>query len=325
MKRGRFLAIFILSILILTACSNDTNSTKNQDEKINIYTTLFPIEDFAKKIGGEYVEVTNLLSEGMNPHTYEPTSKTIVDIAKSDLFMYSGAGLEAYAKKISDAVETEEVMVVEASEGIDTHHHGHGNEVPVSKPVHEENEETNHQNNHNHGDIDPHVWLDPLKAINIAENIKESLITLQPEHQKDFENNFQELKSNLEALDTKFHEVINQAERKEILVSHAAYGYWKEAYGIEQIAISGINENSELSQKEISNIIKDIEQQNIDYILFEEMSVSKVAQLIQKEVDATVLPIHNLSVRTDEEVKNKDDYFSLMRKNLESLSTALNN
>ncbi|GAA0480344.1 metal ABC transporter substrate-binding protein [Salinibacillus aidingensis] len=320
----RYFIILVLFIPVITACTQDENQAiKKHTDKISIYTTLYPIEDFTRKIGGEYVEVTNLLSDGMDPHTYEPTSKTIVDIAESDLFMYSGAGLEAYAEKISKAVESEEVLIVEAAKGVDTVHHGHGKEVTVSKPVHENEEEDSHHN-HQHGDKDPHVWLDPLRSIDIAETIKESLISLKPEHKKFFQQNFQELKANLEALDSKFHDVIHHADRKQFVVSHAAYGYWEEAYGIKQIGISGMNQNSELSQKELTNIINEVKEKQIDYLLFENTSVSNIAQLIKDEVGATVLPIHNLSVRTREEIQNQDDYFSLMRKNLESLSTALN-
>ncbi|QHS22481.1 zinc ABC transporter solute-binding protein [Virgibacillus sp. MSP4-1] len=320
----RSIIILVVFIPVITACTQGENqANKNHTDKISIYTTLYPIEDFTRKIGGEYVEVTNLLSDGMDPHTYEPTSKTIVEIAQSDLFMYSGAGLEAYAEKISKAVESEEVLIVEAAKDVGTVHHGHGKEVTVSKPVHESEEEDSHHN-HQHGDKDPHVWLDPLRSIDIAETIKESLISVKPEHKKFFQKNFQELKANLEALDSKFHNVIRHADRKQFVVSHAAYGYWEEAYGIKQIGISGMNQNSELSQKELTNIINEVKEQQIDYLLFENTSVSNVAQLIKDEVGATVLPIHNLSVRTREEIQNQDDYFSLMRKNLESLSTALN-
>ena len=146
-----------------------------------------------------------------------------------------------------------------------------------------------------------------------------------PEHQTIFENNFEDLKNRLSHLDKEFNQQISQAERKELVVTHAAYGYWEQRYGIEQIAITGISPSDEPSQKKLEEIIEIVKEKKIEYILFEQNVQPKVATVIQQEAGADILYLHNLSVLTEEEIDNKEDYFTLMKRNLEVIDQALNN
>ena len=108
-----------------------------------------------------------------------------------------------------------------------------------------------------------------------------------------------------------------------MIVSHAAYGYWEEVYGIHQIPVTGLSPSDEPSQKELEKIIKMANEKQIKYILFEQNVTPKVAEIIQKEINAEPLYLHNLESLTKEDRKNGEDYFSLMRKNLETLDKAL--
>ncbi|KGP92156.1 adhesin [Pontibacillus chungwhensis BH030062] len=370
----------ILLLLGLVACGNAedqsaSSHTSEETNKLTIYTTLFPLQDFAERIGGDHVEVESILQAGANPHTFEPTTKMMVELAEADAFIYNGADLEAYATKISEAIEGEDVEILEASEGIEllTHVHDHSDEGEEESQedqaheegeesdeghsheegeesheehsheegeeshdghAHEEGEEANESGDHNeqtdaheghdHGDQDPHVWLDPVRAITLAENIKDQLVELNPEAKEDFEKNFDELKQDLMELDQTFHEKLETAETNKILVSHAAYGYWEKAYGLEQIAISGLSPTNEPSQKQLESIIKKSKKNEISTILFEQNVTPKVASVIQKEIDADIKRIHNLSVLTEEDLNAGEDYFSLMNHNLEVLLGVLN-
>lgn len=337
----------IFSVLILTACGVDqVESNDKNGEKLEIYTTIYPLAYFAEQIGTDYVDVSTILPAGSDPHNYEPTSKTMVDIANSDLFIFNGVQLEVFADKISTSLAEEDVVILEAAEGLefdeslteDDHkehsHEGHDHHADDEEHAHHEhaNEENhNHDSHdeddhgHSHGDIDPHIWLDPPYAVQMAENIKDSLVDLMPEHQTIFENNFEDLKNRLSHLDKEFNQQISQAERKELVVTHAAYGYWEQRYGIEQIAITGISPSDEPSQKKLEEIIEIVKEKKIEYILFEQNVQPKVATVIQQEAGADILYLHNLSVLTEEEIDNKEDYFTLMKRNLEVIDQALNN
>lgn len=140
--------------------------------------------------------------------------------------------------------------MVEATKGVDVIQSSHD---PSEEEHHEDgdahHEEAHDEEEHLHGDYDPHVWLDPNRAIGLAENIQEALIDLHPEHKEAFNENFDELKKDLERIDAEFTSLVQRNDHPEILVSHAAYGYWEDAYGIEQLAVAGLSPTDEPSQK----------------------------------------------------------------------------
>ncbi|WP_408009704.1 metal ABC transporter solute-binding protein, Zn/Mn family [Pseudalkalibacillus sp. A8] len=308
-------------------------------------TTLYPLKDFTERIGGEHVQVESVLPPGVDAHTYEPTPKMMINLAKSDIFIYNGAGLEGFADSAVKTLKNDDVKILEATKGMDlqafTHEehdhekldedeshedkddsdHGHSD----SEGEHPEGEEHSEEVDHEHGDVDHHVWLDPVLAVDLAENIKKQLIEVKPEAKEEFEKNFEELKTELIELDQSFQKTVDQAEKKEILVSHAAYGYWQSRYGIEQLSVSGLSPTNEPTQKQIKKLMEESKAHEIRYILFEQNVNTKPAQTIKNQLDLDILYLHNLSVLTEEDIENKEDYFSLMKRNIKTLEKALNN
>ncbi|MBU9714701.1 metal ABC transporter solute-binding protein, Zn/Mn family [Evansella tamaricis] len=405
MKRlSFFFSIMLLLSTILAACGQneedvseageDSDSEDVVDEVVEetiepilVYTTLFPLEDFTYRIGGEYVEVVNIVPVGADAHSFEPTVNQMVSIAEADLFIYNGAGFEGFAERIKETIETHEVTVLTASDGIeliDYHHdhdhghshddddhghshddddhghshddddhghshddddhghshddddHGHSHDDDDHGHSHDDDDhghshdDDDHghshdddDHSHDHGDEDPHVWLDPIRAIQVAENIKNELVELRPEARDTFEANFEELKGELELLNEEFLAMTEDISKDTIVVSHAGYGYWEERYGIHQIGIAGISPTNEPSIRQIQDVIEFIETKGINHIMFEQNIPTNIAETVRQEVGAEALWIHNLESITEENVAAGDDYFSLMRKNIETLKTAL--
>ncbi|WP_406945653.1 metal ABC transporter solute-binding protein, Zn/Mn family [Halobacillus sp. SY10] len=353
MKKLAILLSFILTILVVTACGNEETSTEQNKEtandengELNVYTTVYPLQFFTEQIGGETVNVQSILPPGSDAHTYEPTTKEMVKMAEADLFIYNGAGLEGYAKKISESIQPEGVEILEAAGDIDLkeHVHNHGEDAQEGEDhAHEEdshgedeqaneedahktdelaNAEDNHEG-HDHGEMDPHVWLDPVRAAQMAEGIKSQLIKMNPEQKELYEENHKELQAKLMDLDQEFHNRVESKTKSKVIVSHAAYGYWEEAYGIEQIAVSGLSPTNEPSQKDLENIVQVAESNDLEYVVFEQNITPKVSEVIQKEIGAEALRFHNLSVLTEDNVDNDEDYFTLMEQNLDVLTQAL--
>jgi zinc transport system substrate-binding protein len=334
--------IFSLLLILSTAlygCGNGGKSETKSDETkekdtLTIYTTIFPLEDFAKKIGGKHVKVESIYPPNVDAHTYEPSPKTMVEIAGADAFIYTGVGLEGFADAAIETLEKENVKIVKAGEGIELlkwseesgHHHEEEHDQHAHEDEeanHEEHEDHEEEHGHEHGDLDPHVWLDPIHSITLAENIKNAFVELKPEAKEEFEQNFETLKSELEKLDGEFQEVVKNAKQSKILVSHAAYGYWEKRYGIEEISVSGLSPSQEPSQKQLQEIIETAKKNQIKFVIFEQNVTEKIADIVKNEIGAEALTLHNLESVTTEERKNNEDYFSLMRKNLETLKKAM--
>ncbi|MED1578074.1 metal ABC transporter solute-binding protein, Zn/Mn family [Bacillus safensis] len=319
MKKIFFILTAALFAIGLAACSSSagTNASKGKaDGKLIIYTTIFPIQDFTEKIGGSHVHAQSVYPANADAHSFEPSSKTMVEMAEGDAFIYSGTGAEAFADKTAATLKDQGVKTVKAAEGIKLL-------STNEEHAHEEGEDHDHDG-HDHGDKDPHAWLDPVYAQQMAKNIKDTLVSLDPDHKEEYTKNYENLKKDLQSLDQEFKTTLSKAKHKEILVSHAAYGYWEKRYGIEQISVLGLSASEEPSQKQLENIVQKAEKHHIQYVIFENNVSSKVSDTIRSEIGAKSLTLKNLESITEDDAKNGESYVSLMKQNLKTLNTALN-
>lgn len=295
----------ILCLFLLTSCSTNKQEESNNRELL-LYTSVYPIQYITSQIAKDIATVKSIYPPGVDAHTYEPTTKEVTSIAKGDAFIFIGGGMEGFAETAAKALQSQHVQLIELSSHNDL----------FLKTSH------NEMSDHAHGDVDPHIWLDPLRMIEIAEIIKNELIELSPNNKERFTQHFSELKAELQSLDQAFEDVLLNKKHKELLVTHAAYGYWEHRYGIKQIAISGLSSSDEPSQKELANIAQFALEQNINYVLFEKTSPNRVGTIIQEYIQADKLYIHPLEVLTEEDINNNETYISLMYQNLDVLDQA---
>lgn len=300
--------LLILSIaLLLSGCGNTTGNKNNKDI---IYTTIYPLQYLVKNIAGDLVDVQSVYPPGVDEHTYEPTAKDLTDIAEGKAFFYIGAGLEALASTAANALENQDVNLIEI-----------GSHQELFLPSDHDHESEDHD--HEHSDFDPHIWLDPIRMIEIAEIVKDELVEIYPEEAEKLNENLETVQAELQELHEEYEQVITQKQNKQILVTHAAFGYWEDRYDLEQIAIHGISTENEPSQKDLIAIVDTAQEHGLEYIIFEQNVTTRTSEVIQKEIDAEVLIIHNLAVLTDEDIAEKKDYLSIMRENLQVLDKAM--
>ncbi|RZT23329.1 MULTISPECIES: metal ABC transporter solute-binding protein, Zn/Mn family [Fictibacillus] len=318
MKRlGLIVIIFLL--IATAACGN--KSADKKDGTLNIYTTMYPLEYFTERIGGKHVEVSSIIPPGADAHTYEPSTKKMVEISEGDAFVYNKMESDEFSSSVADTLKEENVPTVDAAKGVELAHM----EEHEEEGAHEEGEDAhgNEEEHHEHGSQDPHIWLDPVLAQKMAENIYNGLVKIKPDAKDDFKKNHDALIKDLKELNASFKSKVEEAPKNSFIVSHAAYGYWAERYNLEQIAISGLSPSHEPSQHQIENIIQSAKKDKIQYILFEENVNNKVAEMINKEVGAKTLTLHNLETLTKEDIKKDRDYLSIMKENIDTLSKAL--
>jgi zinc transport system substrate-binding protein len=322
-------------LLLLAACGADTDQGGSDNpDALKVYTTVYPLTDFTEKIGGEYVTAESIYPPGADEHTFEPSQKDMMKLSDSDLFIYIGLGLEGFVDRAKDVLESENVTMVAAGSEIESgheeeesHNDEHGDEEghdDHDEHADEEEGHDEHADSHDHEhDIDPHVWLDPVYAKELAHSIYENLSEKMPENEAVFKENYETLVTQLDELDESFENTVESADKNQIFVAHAAYSYWEERYGIEQVAIAGISSTDEPSQQELKNIIDTAKENDISYIIFEQNGSSRLTEVVQKEIGAEKLTLHNLGVRTQEDIDEEKDYFDLMNENIETLQKAL--
>ncbi|WP_077214326.1 metal ABC transporter solute-binding protein, Zn/Mn family [Bacillus dakarensis] len=314
MKKLLSLVTSVLVIgLFLAGCGSETETEQEPENSnqglLKIYTTVYPLQFFTEEIGKDLVDVSTIYPPGSDEHTFEPSQKDMMQLADSDLFIYVGLGLEGFVNNAEKTLKDEDVILFPAGEGIHL-------------DPHEEDADGHDDHGHNH-DVDPHVWIDPVYAKELAEGIKNELIKQLPDHEQQLEENYAALSDQLDRLHEQFETTIKEANKKQIIVSHAAYGYWEERYGLEQISVSGLSSSSEPTQKQLENIISTAKEHDLKYIFFEQNVSSRLTETVQKEMNAESLVLHNLSVLTDKDISENRNYFTIMEDNLNAIKTAL--
>lgn len=304
-------------------CAGCHNNATNQDENntVEIYTSIYPIQYITEQLVGEIADVKTVYPPGVDAHTYEPSTKDMIDISNGIAFIYLGAGMESFAETTAEALQTSDVQFLELGKHESLFVHAEEHE---SLFVHAEEHDGHDHHGHDHGDFDPHIWFDPLRMVEMAGIIKNEMIELLPDAKSSIEENYEQLTANLSSLDAMYTDVLATKESKKMIVSHAAYGYWEERYGIEQIPISGISVTQEPSQKELAHLIEHANEENMKYVYFEQNTSNKTAKIIQDHIHATPLYIHNLEVLMEEDLEANRDYISIMKSNLEALAKGLN-
>lgn len=321
--------IFLIMILFLAVgCTNQAkpletvDGEKESQKTIQVFASFYPYYDFAREIGGEHVKITTIVPSGTEPHSFEPSPKTIADLERADIFIYNGLDMEPWVEKVLVLLEGQDIKVIDASKSVEVLTLG---EERHEEDHHHEGDDHDHEDEeeHKHGLYDPHIWVDPVNVIQISEVIKEAFVDMDPDHQPIYEENYNRLKAELEKLNDQFIEELKGATNRKIIVSHSAFGYLAKRYGIEEIAVAGISPNAEPSPKRLAELTKLAKEHNIKYIFFEALANVKTAEVLANEAGLQVLTLYNIEGLTEEQKKNGDHYISIMYQNLETLKKAL--
>lgn len=309
-----FKIIFVLIVCFIFMFSSCAKKEEKQPEikKLKVITTLFPLYDFAKNIGGEQADVSLLLPPGVESHGFESKPDDIVKINKAGVFIYTGKHMEPWAEKILKGIDNKSLAVVDSSKGI---------------KFMKEAEEEGHDHKHSNGEeeMDPHIWLDFGNAQIMVDNILEGFIKADAVNADAYRKNAAQYKTLLSSLDNKFREGLASCGIKHFIHGgHFAFGYMAKRYGLEYIsAYKGFSPDSEPSAKRLAELVKNIKKHNIKHIFYEELVSPRVADTIAKETEATLLQLHAAHNITKKEWDSGATFAGIMEQTLANLKTGL--
>ena len=381
------LSLLTAIILIFTAaCGNSPDSKpalggnvadSEVGAKLSVVTSFYPLYFLASEIGGEHVNVVNLIAAGVEPHDWTPKSRDLITASNAQLFLYHGAGLEGWvddflkglskdsglvAKEMSAGIKlikgsdeegAGEADLADEADGDHDHDADHAHEADGDHDhdadhAHEADGDHDHDADHAHGadgdhdhdadhahgaddghghshshDTDPHTWSSPKSMLILAENIKNSLVAADAEHEADYVQNYEALKQKLTKLDEEYSAKLGQVTQKNIVVSHQAFGYLARDYGLNQVSIMGLNPDAEPRSQDILKIATFVKENDVKYIFFEELISDQMAKMLASEAGVDVMVLNPLEGLTKEQEKNGDTLLTLMERNLQNLLIAL--
>ncbi|MEV4690485.1 metal ABC transporter substrate-binding protein [Micromonospora echinospora] len=301
-------AAALLAAAGLTACADGTGAA-SEPGKVGVVAAFYPLQFLSERIGGDTVTVSNLTKPGAEPHDLELNPRQVGQVVDADVVVY----LSGFQPAVDEAVEQNGGDRAFDVAGVtplrDAAAGGHDHD-------HEGEWEAGHSGEG--GGKDPHVWLDPTRLATIGDNLAERLGKADPEHAADYTTRAGALRAELTKLDTEFTDGLRTCTRREIVTSHAAFGYLTERYRLEQIGISGLTPESEPSPQRLAEVAEEAREHQAGTIFFETLVSPKVAETIAREVGAKTAVLDPL-----EGPPADGDYLSAMRANLQTLRTAL--
>lgn len=277
--------------------------------KIRIMATVFPLREFAAAVVGERGEATLLLPPGAGVHTWQPRPEDISRLASCDLLLFIGSGLEPWLPGMLRAFPAGRIRTLEAAAGL-------------AVAGAEEDEEPGP--GHDHGALDPHVWLDFRLDQRIVDRIAAELARLDPPGGPEFAANAERLKDRLRKLDAEFEAGLSGCRGKTIvLAGHAAFGYLARRYGLVQSALYGLSPDAQPKPKDLMRAIDFCRANGIKTIFFESSVPPDLSETLAREIGGRVLLLqagHNL---TRDQQEKRVGFFELMEGNLASLRDGL--
>lgn len=302
------LLISMLTILILTSCSNDD---KNETDKLLIVTTLFPQYDFASQIVGEKAEVVLLLNPGTEAHDYDPTPSDMIKINNSDLFIYTGKYMEAWADNILKSIDNKELKILDISNGI---------KLYASEGEHE------HEANLDVHEYDPHIWTSPKNAVIMINNILNAIIEIDAENEKYYRENANKYIAQIEDIDGEIKDVVEHSKYDTIYFGgRFALLYFVKEYNLKYVsAFDSCSTETEPSTKLVKKIVDEMIDNGAKVVFYEELTDPKTAKAIANEIGGRVLLLHSCHNVSADDFKNGATYVSIMKKNIENIKIGLN-
>lgn len=286
--------------------------------KIPVVATFSILGDFVKEVGGDRVSVSTLVGPNGDAHVFQPSPADAKKIAAAKLVFVNGLGFEGWIDRLVKASGTKAEVVVattgiaprEMAEEEDDHDHDHKKHADA--------------HDHDHGGTDPHAWQSVDNAEVYVANIRDALIAADPDGKATYEANAAAYTAKLDALDAQVKAAIAAipAERRRIITSHDAFGYFGAAYGMEFVAPQGVSTEAEASAKDVARIIRQIKAEKIPAVFMENISDPRLVKRIAAETDAKIGGELYSDALSDDKGP-ASTYIDMMQNNIRQFSAAL--
>lgn len=295
-----FVSLVIILVAFLGYLGTTRNTTNLKSGRLKVATSFYPLYYFTTQIAGEKADVKNITPSGAEPHDYDPSTTDIAEIEKGDLLILNG-GVEAWGDKIKENLKGTKVLVVTAGQGL------------LTQQVMEEGQ----------NQTDPHVWLDPINAKKEAHEIALGLEKIDPGNISYYQRNEHYLDTKLDLLDTAYKKGLASCQEKNIITSHAAFGYLASRYGLTQVPVTGLSPDAEPSAQQLADVVTFAKSHDVKYIFFESLVSPKLSETVATEVGAKTLVLDPIEGVSDKDMKAGRDYYTIMQDNLKNLELAL--
>lgn len=295
----RFFTVVFCLVFTMCGCSVPTN---RQQDKISVVTTVFPVYDFVRAVGGDNINLEMLINAGTEVHSYEPVPSDMMAVYGCDIFLYVGGESESWARSLVSEAKCPSVALIE-NIGVDCEHeHEHGN----------------------HKHADEHIWTSPENAVLMLREICDSLCTVDKENAQEYKNNCEEYVQKILEAANQTQEVLKQQTSPFIIVADRfPFSYFTEFYGIEyEAAFDACAASTDISVKTMSRLVESVKQNDVKTVFCTEMSTRNIANALSEQTGVRVAELHSAHNVTLEDFNNGTTYVDILYRNINALKEA---
>ncbi|BAJ28353.1 MULTISPECIES: metal ABC transporter substrate-binding protein [Kitasatospora] len=306
-------AAAVAGSLLLSGCGGASSAAGRDGGRLEVVASFYPMEFLARQIGGEHVKVTDLTAPGVEPHDLELTAKQVAAVQRADAVVYLKGLQPTVDKAVAQSHVKHPVDATAVSPLVD-HHLDEGGADGT------EAHDGEHGHEHDGPAGDPHIWLDPTRYAAVARSVGAEFAEIDPANAADYQRNTDDLVTRLTALDQEFRDGLANSGTRTFVTSHAAFGYLADHYGLEQVAINGVDPEAEPTPSRMAAIQRAARENGATTVFFEALVSPKLANTVAADLGLKTAVLDPL-----EGIKEPDrnDYFSVMRQNLTNLRAAL--
>jgi len=299
--------------LALFAAFAIASTTALAQEKLKVVASFSILADFARNVGGDRVDVAMLVGPGGDAHVYSPTPADARNVAAAKLVIVNGLGFEGWLSRLIKSAGNK-ATVVTATKGI----------APRKEKAAGHDHKRGHKHSHDHEDADPHAWQSVANAKVYTSNIRDALVAADPAGADAYRKNAEAYLAKLDTLDREVRDTVAKlpAERRKVITTHDAFGYFADIYGIAFIAPQGVSTESEATARDVARIIGQIKAQKIPAVFLENVSDPRLMKRIAEESGARLGGTLFSDSLTDEKGA-APTYIDMIRYNIKALTSAL--
>ena len=315
--------------------SADADVAATADEPLQVVTTFLPMTQFTTAVAGDRAEVTQLLPTNVGPHDYQAKPGDAQAIANADVLVQNGLEMEFFLDDMIENAENADLVIIDSSKGIatlateDHHDHGAGEAHAHAEGDHDHDHgageahahaEGGHDHaghGHTHGEFDPHIWIDPKRAIEQVRNIRDGLIAVDPEGEAEYTANAEAFIADLEALDAEITEKLAPFAGQTFVVFHDFASYFAESYGLQSETLVGIPEENP-SPEDVKRVMETVQAEGLNTILTEPQAGQESFDAIANDLNISVSVFDPLETGATDAIQ-PDHYLTTMRQNADNL------
>lgn len=297
----------------LAACGSATPEGNAASGKLQVVATTTQVADFARNVGGDHVQVTQLLKPNVDAHDFEPAPADLQAISQAEIVVENGVDLESW---LDDTIEAAgfDGTTVDTSKGVE-----------LRESSGEEHAEHSHEEGHEHGEHDPHIWQSPVNAKIMSRNIEQAFAEADPENEAAYEKNLKAYEKKLDELDADIERQIATIpkEQRKVVTNHDAFGYYLDRYGLTFVGsiIPSLDTSAELSGRQLDTLVAKIEKENVRAVFSESSLSPKTAEAIGSRAGVKVVAGED-SLYGDSlgpKGSDADTYLAMMEHNTETI------